>query len=389
MPTIRKRVAEGVYQSSKSTVAAKVQVGSGEHALVEEKPFPIGTPNKEIQAWRDAKRVELRKLVPVIARGTIESEIPTYLERAAKRPASLPAKKSEMNAWKDQIGTFRRHQVKPAQIDAAIRAWLAAGVSKKTIVNRCRTLHHFYVTMADDKRTPTPLDNVDVPAPPKRQPKHVPATLVIRTEKRLRAAIEDARALAKRNHKLQPYVRHAERTRARFMVYATTGIRPSQLKRLRQAHVDVRRRVVDIAAGKGGEPILQAMNTEQLAAWRAFVAADAWGSYDDTKFRRRLRAAGWPKGLRPYELKHAVGITLAEQDADRHDIKDWYGHADVKTTEIYTGRVMTRVRRTAAKLDHRFGWAAKPSHADVPRKAGTTGQKSAESGAKRDGKKTA
>ena len=85
--------------------------------------------------------------------------------------------------------------------------------------------------------------------------------------------------------------------------------------------------LVNIAGGKGGEPIIQAMNAEMVVAWRAFVDSAAWGSYDHSKFRRRLATAGWPAGLRVYNTKHAVGFALAEGGADHEDIKDWMKQA--------------------------------------------------------------
>lgn len=347
MPRHRKRIADGIYRVNGRSLSAKVQVGSGKDALQEEKAFDAGTSLKDIQKWREETRVKLRKEVPTLARGSIAAEVTNYLERAKKRPASLPSKRSEMKAWVAVIGHLRRHQVKPEHIDCAIADWLADDVAKKTVQNRCRTLHHFYVTMANDRKVHTPLDNVDVPTPEKRRPRDVSPSIIVRTEKRLRQA--------------------DPKTHARFMVFATTGIRPSQLKRLTKPSIDLRRRLVDISGGKGGEPIIQAVNAEMLVAWRAFIAVDAFGEYDSTKFARELRAAGWPSGIRPYNLKHSIGMHLAEDGAAPGDIQAWFGHTDQKTTRIYTGVPVKRMRRLSEQLDHRFGWAEK-SPADVPRK---------------------
>jgi integrase len=367
MPRTRQKVAEGIDRINGRSLSARVQVGSGDAALREEKAFDPGTPLKEIQRWREETRVKLRKEVPIIAKGSIEAETKVYLDRAQKRPASVGSKRSEMKAWIAQIGHLRRHQVKPEHVDLAISEWLSDGVAKKTVQNRCRTLHHFYVTMANDKKTHTPLDNVDVPTPEKRRPRDVSPAVIKRTEKRLRSGDPKAHA--------------------RFMVFATTGIRPSQLNRLERSHIDLRRRLVDISGGKGGEPIIQAVNDEMLVAWKAFIAADAFGDYDSTKFARQLRAAGWPSGIRPYNLKHSIGMHLAEDGAAPGDIQAWFGHTDQKTTRIYTGVPVKRMRRLSEQLDHRFGWAKSP--AAVPGKRRTTGQDVAETGAKTRGAKSA
>lgn len=182
----------------------------------------------------------------------------------------------------------------------------------------------------------------------------------------------------------QPFTPRLE---PRWLNCATTGTRPSQLKRLAKSCIDLRRRLVDISGGKGGEPIIQAMNAEQLVAWRAFIDADAFGDYDSTKFARELRAAGWPTGIRPYNLKHAIGMLLAADGAEPSDIQAWFGHTDLKTTRIYTGVPVQRMRRLSAQLDHRFGWATSP--AAVPRTNGGTRRRMADSGGNTRRKKSA
>lgn len=385
-----RRVAEGIYRGSKTSLTAVVTVGTWPDVARFEQPFDLDTPLSEIQAWRDEKRVEMRKERPNVARGSLAADVPTYLKGQAHK-VSYAAKKSELAAWVAALGDRRRHQIRGKHLSAVISTWLEAEVSKKTILNRCRTLHHLYVTLADDKKVRTPLDNIEIPRPDKTRPKHVANTLIARTEKRLRARLDADSAAAERHQatkgqskgaealrkfaaaqaNLQRRVLDSARARARFMVLASTGIRPSQLRRLQKPHVDLRRRIVDIAGGKGGDPILQAMNGEMLVAWRAFVDARAWGSYDDSKFRRRLKAAGWPAGLRVYNTKHAVGFALAEGGADHEDIKDWMGHTDTKTTRLYTGVSIKRIRRMSATLDGRFGWAALAPFSD-PFSARTT-----------------
>lgn len=369
------RVGERLY--------AKVQVGSGPGALQAEKSFELATSIKEIQQWQESKRLELRKILPTVTRGSLAGDVPAYLKYQTHK-ASYAAKKSELGAWSEALGSLKRHQVTGAHIAQVIAEWLAAGVSKKTIVNRCRTLHHLYVTLADDKRARTPLDNVEIPVPEKRRPRDVPAAVIVRTEKGLREAIETARRDKHATPKQRAFeVRDAARARGRFMVMAAAGVRPSQMKRIPREGVDLKNRIVEIPPGKGGLPIVQAMNNEQFAAWSAFVAADSFGSYDDSRFRRRLRAAGWPEGLRPYNTKHAVGIRLAEAGAEYQDIADHFGQTNIRTAKIYTGTPLKRLRRTAELLGGRFGWEAeeatpRTAPRSAPRKLGGTEPRNAD-----------
>jgi site-specific recombinase XerD len=93
-----------------------------------------------------------------------------------------------------------------------------------------------------------------------------------------------------------------------------------------------------------------------IAAWRAFIAAKAFGHYDTSTHAKRLYEAGWPTDVRPYNAKHTVGILLAQGGADYEDIRDFFGHRDVKTTRIYTGFVASRLRKTSGLLAGRLGW---------------------------------
>lgn len=89
--------------------------------------------------------------------------------------------------------------------------------------------------------------------------------------------------------------------------------------------------------------------------------------------RRRTRASsGSPK----------VGFALSERGADREDIKDWFGHTDMKSTRVYTAASLKRIRKVSASVDGRFGWKNAPS--DAPSLDRRTPQNVADSRLKRD-----
>lgn len=369
MPRSRKTLSEGIYRINRRSLSARVQVGSGRDALTEEKAFDSGTSLKEMQQWREEKRVELRKLVPTVGRGTIAAEVPRYLDRAKKRPASLGSKTSEMHAWIAAIGHLRRHQVKPALIDETIADWLADDVAKKTVLNRCRTLHHFYVTMADDRKAKTPLDNVDIPKPAKTKPAFVSVAVIKRVEKKLRG------------YPLE---------HAYYLTTTSTGLRPAQIDRIRETltNADIRRGVIMVAGGKGGEPIPMVLNADQRAALKALLLVT--GTRDASRYARRVHAAGWPAGVRPYNARHAVGIELAERGADDSDIQKQLGHSSIQMVrQFYTGVRLTTMKRISKVLAlRRLGWG-EASPATVPRKSGRPGQPSSESGANSQKRKSA
>lgn len=357
--TPRRRLAKGVYVD-KYSLTGVVSVGGKSI----ERAFERGTPIKDIQRWREEERVRRRYAAPKTpARGTLAADVPIYLERMRKRPASLGQRASELKPWIARFGTLARDAITPRMIDETMAAWLAEGIAPKTVRNRCATLRHLYVTMADDRRARTPFDNIDRPTVQKRRPAYV--------------APETIRAVAERL---------TGKDRARFMVLAATGIRPSQMKRLTPADVDLVRRLVLIPGGKGGLPIVHALNSDMVAAWRAFARANAWGPYHASGFAKRCRRAGWPPGVRVYNAKHSLGIELAEKGAEMADIQAWFGHTSDATTKIYTGVPIARMRRIAEQLDGRLGWGTTPRNA--PRVDAGSVRSRADSGGNRHGAKT-
>ena len=140
------------------------------------------------------------------------------------------------------------------------------------------------------------------------------------------------------------------------MVLASTGQRPAQLKRTEPGDVSLQRRLWLVRPAKGGNAIPVVLTDDMVAAWKVFKAAKAWGDFDGSDYAKELYAAGWPKDVRPYNTKHTVAITLGESGAEWEDIKDFFGHTDVKSTRIYTGLIAARGRRVSGRLAGRLGW---------------------------------
>jgi len=378
--TPRRRLAEGVYVD-KYSLTAVVTVGSGDRRRSREQAFEPDTPLEALQKWRLQTRLELMDDAPVATRGTLAGDIVSYLTRMATRPISLPAKRSELKAWAARLGRRSRRAITPAHIDAAIAAWLAEGIAPKTIGNRCRTLHHLYVTLANDRRARTPLDNLVLPRPPRRRPAAVDVATIRRVEKRLRRG--------------DPLI-HAV-----FMVIASTGLRNAQVYRLLQTltPADVTRRLVLVEGAKGGEPIPLVLNTDQHAAFTTLLRARVertpptgpgprYRTPDPSAYAAAVRAAGWPAHVRPYNARHSVGIDLAERGIEDSDIQAQLGHTDLTMIRRhYTGVRLSKMRRVSEALEGRLGWAGAPS--PTPSSAPSKRRKSAEVRRKSRGGQTA
>ncbi len=321
---------------------AYVKVGS----LQREKRFPPDTLTKKMQDWRDECRVALRK-IPQKApgrSGSFGADVRAYLEQVKPTiaKATYDSRVCELDAYLAVFRNRPRADITRASLLELRTAWMTTGrgkrtgqtgASAKTVRNREGALRHLYHRL-DGAKAPTPLD--DLPPLPKTpaDPRFV--------------SVAKIKAVAKRL--TDP------KTRARFMVLASTGQRPAQLKRAQPEHVNLKRRLWLVLPAKGGHPIPVTLTDDMIAAFKALRKAKAWGHFDGSDYAKQLYAAGWPKDIRPYNAKHTVAITLGEAGAEWEDIKDYFGHTDIKTTRIYTGLIAARGRRTSTHLEGRIGW---------------------------------
>ena len=61
--------------------------------------------------------------------------------------------------------------------------------------------------------------------------------------------------------------------------------------------------------------------------------------YDQTfqrAFKRAVQSTGAAKPATPHTLRHSFAISLLQSGHDIRTVRQWLGHADVKTTMIYT-----------------------------------------------------
>jgi integrase len=327
-------------------IRANVKVGSQQKG----KRFKRGTPVKTITDWQDRTRVALRDGAVPLPKDRLAIDAARYLthQKAQLTPASYASLVCEINAWLALFGSVPRHQITREMVIDARHRWLteprggptarkgtrdAKPHAPKTCNHRVRALAGLYHFL-DGSKAPTPCDDVPKLREPEADPKFVP----VATVQQVAGKIADPK------------------TRARFMVLTATGQRPAQLKRAEPADLDLARGVWLVRPAKGGQAIPVVLTDDMVAAFAALDAAEAWGDFDGSDYAKDLYAAGWPKGIRPYNAKHTVAITLGEAGAEWEDIKDWFGHKDIKTTRIYAGHILQRSRAIAQHLEGRLGW---------------------------------
>jgi integrase len=344
----RKKIASGVYEDS-SGIAAIVSV----HGRRKEKRYPKGTPLKELRRWQADMRSALQGLASPAHRGTLTAEVARFLKQH-KHLKSWRSRRIELGHWIARYGTWSRWKIGKAQVLESRVAWLEAGKSPKTINNRVAALSSLYHAL-DGKRAPTPCDEVEALPWTPPPPRVVGPTTILTVFQ---------------NIQTHPGLRKARyKHLARFMVTASTGRRPCEVMRTEPGDLDYERRVWRTRDAKGGyTPGGLYLNDDMLIAWQFFAAVGCWGAYRTADHARALRVCGWPAGIRPYNLRHTLGITLSEAGVDLKAVADWLGQSNTDVTRAHYVPVLgSRMQASSNVLSGRFGWEA-PTPPDESKK---------------------
>jgi integrase len=339
-PRIRRRLEQGIWADQYGYAAIKTTSG-----LTKEKRFPPNTPIKAMRDWRTAQGQILARTAPVKApRGTLLHDVDAYLRQVAHL-VSAPELRSVLKAWTARLGHLSRYRITSQDLNHCVVAWRSAGVAPKTVNNRLNALRRLYHVL-DSPRAWCPVDDVQL-LPVPRQPVTYVTPAIIRATYAGLLAGESAGTI------------RDSKTRARFMVLASSGVRPSELMRAKPGDIDLERRVWATRDGKGGFRTGGGvyLTTDLLAAWNVFLEAQAWGEFNTGSFAKVLRTAGWPKGVRPYQLRHTVGMAMSEGGIDLADISASMGHSRVQTTRSHYVSVLgSRVQSAFEAIDKRIGW---------------------------------
>jgi len=221
-----------------------------------------------------------------------------------------------------------------------------------------------------------PASDLDLPRIGKRLPRHV------------MTIAEAERVLSQPNLTLAMGVRD----RAMLEVLYSTGIRRAELVNLNLYDIDRTRGVVMVREGKGKKDRVVPIGTRALAWIDKYLAdvrpdlasgADAVGGNGGTLFlssfgqalglervaeivREAVNDSGIGKRGSCHMFRHTMATLMLENGADIRFIQAMLGHADLKTTEIYT-----QVSIKALKAVHTATHPAKPIRSRLAAHAGT------------------
>lgn len=326
-----KRILRGVYRDKWG-----YEIRWRERGKTRTKRLPLDTELDALTRVRDTKE-RIRSTQKKADDGSFARDIRNFLARR-KGLASHAADRSHLRCWLPRFRRGSRFSLTREAIAAQLGVWRTT-YSPRELRHRWRILSQFFEALDPDQSNP--CKGIKLPAIPKSRPRSVADTVLRTMAENLRRSEEKGR------------LRDAK-TRGRFLVLATTGQRPAQLKRTKIGDVDLERRIWFVEPAKGDNGTTVYLNDEMLAAWKVFIGAKAWGKYNTRSFTKTLQRNGWPAGVRPYTMRHSVGLSLSEHGVDLGDIQAHLGHTSPNTTRIYVPTVLARLRAASATLEGRL-----------------------------------
>lgn len=343
----RKTIGRGIYGDS-GGFEVRVVVGGVAYSA----RMPLDSTPEELKTKRAELDAQGRTETPRAERHTLRADARRYLT-LIHHLESWKDRRAHLDAWIAYLGgDVMRHRISSTDVRAARVAWRsqATPLAPKTVNHRVDTLRQLY-RLLDGKHARTPCDDLDPLPVPKTPIQRISNELILRVDANLQA-MEAKRTGPPWNAK----------TRARFRVFVSTGKRPCEIMRAEPGDVDLQARVWVPRDAKGGFCPGVYLNDDQIAAWRLFIEADAWGSYSTGQFANTIRSAGWPAGVRPYQARHTMWITASERGIDLEDISVGAGHVDTRMTrKVYVPVLNSRLQTMSETMDGRFqGWPVVP-----------------------------
>lgn len=164
-------------------------------------------------------------------------------------------------------------------------------------------------------------------------------------------------------------VRHPICRTALLTAYAA-GLRITETVQLKPEHIDSARMMLHVERGKGQKPRLvplsEVLLVELRAYWRRgrpYVEGSPWifpsadpkrpihPSTIEKACQKARAAAGITKHATPHTLRHCYATHLLEAGTDLRTVQALLGHADLRTTTIYTHVQRKLVTATKSPLD--------------------------------------
>jgi site-specific recombinase XerD len=149
---------------------------------------------------------------------------------------------------------------------------------------------------------------------------------------------------------------------------AWTGMRPSQLNRLRRSDIDLAHATVWVPAAKGGRTNPIALPRAGFRAFRALIDFAEAGVYhfaDQRKepgergfeqrnvnfwFKRAAKRANYPERITSYWLRHSLATYMLEKGASTREVQHQLTHSSLELIERYAKVTRRGLSRVMSKI---------------------------------------
>lgn len=325
------KVATGIYKT-----AYRYDVRACAQGVTRFASFPLDTKLAAMKHWQEDQRAALRRTKPTLAKGTLAADIVTYLARPeVKAMASRHQREVMLKFWGDRLGHKRRHNITPADIKDGLDAIAHLAPATR---NKFRMVLLSLWTALDGPSAGCPARDV-----PKAKEGKSP----------VRSLSPEALAdILGRLH--YP----ANKTTARILVIAATGLPPSLLKGITPDMVDLARATVTVPPRKKGGGMagrVLPITAQAVEAFKVWLSVRAYEGFDGSTlryaFKAAARKAGYPSA-RLYDLRH----TFLTRVAREFGIQAAMGlgiHASISTTQRYVnGAVQPLMQQAITALNN-------------------------------------
>jgi site-specific recombinase XerD len=159
--------------------------------------------------------------------------------------------------------------------------------------------------------------------------------------------------------------------RTLLMTLYATGMRRTELCRLKVSDIDTQRMLIHIRQGKGGKdravPLSATLLDQLRIYWRSLKRKPVTWLFPSIQQRRAdlpidgktvwhacrnaAHRAGITKRVHPHTLRHSFATHLLEAGADLATIQVLLGHAEIRDTALYLHLSTRHIRATQNPLD--------------------------------------
>ena len=331
------------------------------HRIVQR--FPADTPQTQISDWIREQRGAVKWTADRAAvKGTFDADVETDYLPQVSHLASFRERAIDIRRWAVLFAGRNRNTIKAIEIRKHLSAWAAGGetgrrnrhghilparpLSESSLNHRLSALSNFY-TLLNGKRGYNPCLDVDRFKEPDRKINAIDFKWVRKILAELPADNING---------------------AIVRCLAWTGMRPSQLNRVKRADVDLDHSTIWVPAAKGGRSNPIALPKAGVRAFRRLIKFSDAGDYRFAEqregpnergfgqpnvnywLRKAAAQAQYPNKITSYWLRHSLATHMLEKGASTREVQHQLTHSSLELIERYTkvtrvglSRVMSRI----------------------------------------------